>query len=218
MENKQLLEKSARLGYPLLETKENFDVNKALAEMVKTKNVRFLEGFPVMLANAAQEGNFDYHKVEASLGNKKTKENFKQLFLLSLALYKENDFHFASVLTDREKQKVVLLRNSLNHGRHLKVGNYQLNLDRLKQAFRNYFVHKSHELKALDAKHEDMSLEFALSEVFSPKQKELFLKKLKGELLNKTEREYFSRVVRKKAVALANPELHRLAQKVLQLS
>jgi hypothetical protein len=51
---------------------------------------------------------------------------------------------------------------------------------------------------------------------FSPKQKELFQKKLKGELLTKTEKEYFSRTVKKKVAALANPELHRLAQKLME--
>jgi hypothetical protein len=60
-----------------------------------------------------------------------------------------------------------------------------------------------------------LSLEYSLSQVFSPKQKELFLKKLKREKLTKTEKEYFSRAVKKKVLALANPELHRLSQKLL---
>ena len=56
----------------------------------------------------------------------------------------------------------------------------------------------------------------ALSQLFSPKQKELFKKKLNGEPLNKTEREYYSRAVKKKVSALANPDLHRLAQKLMK--
>jgi hypothetical protein len=59
-----------------------------------------------------------------------------------------------------------------------------------------------------------LGLEYALSQVFSPKQKELFLKKLRGEKLTKTEKEYFSRVVKKKVLVLANPQLQRAAQKV----
>lgn len=69
-------------------------------------------------------------------------------------------------------------------------------------------------IKLLLAKQE-LGLEYALSQVFSPKQKDLFLKKLKGEKLTKTEKEYFSRIVKKKALALSNPELHLLAQKLL---
>ena len=45
--------------------------------------------------------------------------------------------------------------------------------------------------------------------------KELFKKKLNGERLTKTEKEYYSRTVKKKVSALANPELHRFAQKLM---
>ena len=44
---------------------------------------------------------------------------------------------------------------------------------------------------------DEFELEFALSQIFSKKQKELFLKKLKSGKLTKTEREYYSRSVRK---------------------
>ena len=60
-----------------------------------------------------------------------------------------------------------------------------------------------------------LSLEYALSQVFSPKQKELFKKRLEGLPLTKTEKEYYSRTVKKKVVALANPELHRMAQRLM---
>ncbi len=69
---------------------------------------------------------------------------------------------------------------------------------------------------ALVRQHESAALEAAFVEFFSPKQKELFLKKLKGESLSKTEREYYSRVVRKRILALANASLHLLAQQVLE--
>ncbi len=65
-------------------------------------------------------------------------------------------------------------------------------------------------------KYEEYSLAFALSQMFSPKQKELFKKRLEGLFLTKTEQEYFSRSVKKKVVALANAELHGLARKLLE--
>ena len=80
----------------------------------------------------------------------------------------------------------------------------------------NYFKKDAEKTKQLKEKYEELSLEYALSQVFSPKQKELFKKKLKGEPLTKTEREYYSRAVKKKVSALANPDLHRLAQKLMQ--
>ncbi len=42
------------------------------------------------------------------------------------------------------------------------------------------------------------------------------MKKVRGEMLNKTEREYFSRVVKKRLMAVTDPDVHRLAMKALQ--
>jgi hypothetical protein len=47
--------------------------------------------------------------------------------------------------------------------------------------------------------------------LFSKKQKELIFKKLEGRHLTKTEREYYSRVVKKKLTAIAAPETQELA-------
>jgi len=47
--------------------------------------------------------------------------------------------------------------------------------------------------------------------LFSKKQKELVFKKLEGQHLTKTEREYYSRVVKKKLAAIAAPEMQDLA-------
>jgi hypothetical protein len=55
-----------------------------------------------------------------------------------------------------------------------------------------------------------------MSKIFSPKQKELFKKKLDGLPLNKTEQEYYSRAVKKKVMALANVELHKMARRLLE--
>jgi hypothetical protein len=55
-----------------------------------------------------------------------------------------------------------------------------------------------------------------MDEIFSTKQKELFLKKINGKKLSKTEREYFSRVVKKKVLAMANSDLHQMSKKLLQ--
>jgi hypothetical protein len=47
--------------------------------------------------------------------------------------------------------------------------------------------------------------------LFSAKQKELVFKKFKGQHLTKTEREYYSRVVKKKLAAIADSEMQELA-------
>ena len=72
------------------------------------------------------------------------------------------------------------------------------------------------EIRKIDNIHDELSLEYALSQIFTPKQKEIFLKRLQGKKLTKTEREYFYRIVKKKAMALANADLQRLAQQVIR--
>ena len=59
-------------------------------------------------------------------------------------------------------------------------------------------------------------LDASLDRLFSPKQKELVFKKLNSEAFTKTEREYYSRVVRKKLLAIANGQVNAVAVKLTQ--
>jgi len=222
MVKKELLENLNRLGFSLMEAKKDFDVNKTLAEVVKSKDTRLWEGFPVLLANAAQEYSFNYDQVLKNLTKRQERENFHFLLLLSLALYQY--YHLSFVWSNQLKKRfsnqdlahLQKLRKSLVHGKVVSFGNKRFHSSRLKETFNNYFEQDVEKTKRLKEKYEDLSLEYALSQLFSPKQKELFQKKLKGEPFNKTEREYYSRAVKKKVSALANPELHRLAQKLME--
>ncbi|MDO8602220.1 MAG: hypothetical protein Q7O04_00005, partial [Candidatus Omnitrophota bacterium] len=67
MENDNLLKRVSDLGFPLFEAEEDKKVNLTLADMVKTKDLRMWEGFPVVLANSAEKGLFDYKKVNLYL-------------------------------------------------------------------------------------------------------------------------------------------------------
>jgi hypothetical protein len=55
-----------------------------------------------------------------------------------------------------------------------------------------------------------------LDRLFSPKQKDLVFKKLNSQSFTKTEREYYSRVVRKKLEAIANSQVGYIASKLTQ--
>ena len=59
------------------------------------------------------------------------------------------------------------------------------------------------------------SLDLYLDRLFSPKQKELVLKKRDAKSFTKTECEYYSRTVRKKLEAIANEPLVELARKLV---
>jgi hypothetical protein len=220
--NDSLLKRLRALGYPLFETEETENANLTLADMVKSRDFRLWEGFPVVLANSAEKGLFNYEKVNWYLKKPFDRHYLASLIAMSFALYKALNLKFSWVeqfyqqlSRDRKKEFKGFLEK-LKNNKDLQVGDRAMSSSRLKTVFNNYFSQKQAKLNDLLSVKEELGLEYALSQLFSPKQKELFLKRLKGEKLTKTEREYFSRVVKKKVWALANPELHRLAQKVMR--
>lgn len=215
-----LYNRLTELGFPLFHNKELRDVNATLAEMAKSTDLRLWEGFPVVLANSAEKGLLDYGDARRWLEDNRDKNNLDRLAAMSLALYENLGLKF--YWTKKLQEKLPegsggLLKEylaKLKEAADFKVGEKTMSPVRLKNVFNNYYKQARSGLNELLSTKEQFGLEFAMSQVFSPKQKELFLKKLHNEKLNKTEREYYSRVVRKKVQALANPELHNLAQKL----
>lgn len=221
MTNKTLLDRLSRLGLPLMKPDESFDVNQTLAEVMKSRDPRLWEGFPVVLLNAAKDSNFNYDRVAGNLASAE-KKRLHALLLLSLALY--GHYHLSAPWMNRlktglspdEKTTLKHLRNSLVHNEPLEVAGSRFHAERLKKMFELYFEKETENTRQKKDKYEELSLEYSLSQVFSPKQKELLKKKFEGMPLTKTEKEYYSRTVKKKVVALANSELHRMAQQLAQ--
>ena len=218
--DKKLLENINRLGFTLMEPEDDFDVNKTLAEVVSSKDARLWEGFPVLLANAAKD--YSYNKdIILSYLSEEGKTAFCNLQLLSLAIYQHYRLSFVwsnqlkNSLSDQQIENLKKMVRAISHDSVLYLNGKHISPDRLFKTFNNYFEKDAEETKQLKEKYEELSLEYALSKIFSPKQKELFKKKLKGEPFSKTEREYYSRVVKKKVSAIANPDLHRFAQKLM---
>lgn len=221
MKNNDLLKRVNALGFPLFGAEEDKDANLTLADMVRSRDLRLWEGFPVVLANSAEKGLFNYDKVNWYLKKPFDKPYLLSLMEMSFALYKFFNLKFSWVdklyysLSVARRRKVMVFLEKLKSDGELNVAGSELSAQRLKTVFNNYFNQAQNKLNELLSVKDELNLEYSLSQVFSPKQKELFLKKLKREKLTKTEKEYFSRAVKKKVLALANPELHRLSQKLL---
>jgi hypothetical protein len=209
----------SELGYTLFEPDQQTDPNLVLAKMVKSHDSRVVEGFPVVLANllSQDQSGLNFKKMQTRLRSEKDRKLLDDLMNRSLELlelYGLNDL----------RQKLVQLLSKKRLVRHpmkkeaTSKDRSSLNSERLKKTFLNYFVlDRNRKVEDEQARlQEDLRQEYFLSFVLSPKQKDLLKKKLRGEPMTKTEKEYFSRVVRKKLTALADPDVHRLAQKALQ--
>jgi len=223
MTDRKLLTNLSKLGFPMFEPSEELDVNETLADVVKSLDTRLWEGFPVLLANAAESYQFMPEQVKQQLTRKEQRDHFHQLMLLSGSLFSLYHLSFSwwnklkKGLSKKDKALVKTWRNHLAHNQTLECNDAELDPKRLKGLFELYFEKKAEKDRRRKEKYEEYSLEYALSQVFSPKQKELFNKKLEGLPLTKTEQEYYSRTVKKKVVALANSELHSLSKKLLEL-
>lgn len=222
MTDRKLYDSLSKLGFPMFEPSEELDVNKTLAEAIKSNDARIWEGFPVILANASRNYQFSPDQVKQLLDVGEQQKQLHHLVLLSVSLYSIYHLSFPWLnklkkeLSDKDKQLVKTLRNDLVHNQTARNGENKLDPERIKGLFELYFEQKVEKDKRRKDKYQEYSLEYALSQVFSPKQKELFKKKLDGALLTKTEQEYYSRTVKKKVVALANSDLHSLSRKLLE--
>jgi len=219
-----LMSALSQYGYSLLQPDQMADPNELLANLAGSKDSRLVEGFPVVLANALEKHRekVDLAAAEHFLKDEPARARFRKLTALSLYLF--DVFGLEKLRptepagrSDRENL-LAELRNSVEHNEPLALHPGSLDLERVKKTFLRYYLRAS-EVQASETKanlREEFRREFYLSQFFAPKQRDLVEKKLRGEPLTKTEREYFSRVVKKKLLALADPDLHRLAQKALQ--
>ncbi len=87
MKNRDLLRRLIKLGFPFFEPEDPVEANRALADMAQSKDLRFWEAFPAVLASSAEKGLFDYKKTAACLKKPSEKESLTSLAAMSLALF-----------------------------------------------------------------------------------------------------------------------------------
>lgn len=221
MSREELITALGELGYRLL-TPERVKLSSGkvldvLDELSSSKDSRLIEAFPVVLANCAHRGiTLDIRNLLSrhERGSQRRADIEKLVLassdLLALEGLDKPEGLDGAVDPLRLKYGDLLNEEVLDLGRRRFVST-----DRLRNALRRYAtdLQKSESAREKDKRSQLRSFELNLhlSTLFPPKQKELVLKKLKAEPLSKTEREYFSRVVRKKLKALANSEIGKLA-------
>ena len=226
MKREELIEALGDFGYPLITPrKKKITVNqimKILEELASSNDPRLIEGFPVVLAHCAQRGLIlNIQTFLSRHGTKSRKRrNLEKLFLISSHLLSQEELKKPEGLDTiaeslEAKYGDLLLAEVLT----LEKG-VSLSTERLRNALRRYTTDLvgSKSVRRIEKarQHRLFQLHLHLSTLYSPKQKELILKKLNGESFTKTEQEYYSRVVKKKFEALSNSEVRRIATTLMK--
>jgi hypothetical protein len=196
-------------------------VNATFVDVAQSKDMRLWEGFPVMLANSIDKQWFNYLDMQKYAKSKKLASRLDSLIALSLALYELLNVsstpinEFEKWHKSQKKNEYSYFLEKLRSNEDFMISDKKMSSERVLTAFKSYFGEKHFQLTEFLSERDYYDLQYALSKIFPSGQKHLIMKKLRGEKLTKIEKEYFSRVVKKKLLALANPELHKLAQKLL---
>jgi hypothetical protein len=220
MEKEKLMRMINELGYPLFEVSIN--ANEVLAGLVKSRDPRLWQGFPVVLANMLKNEWFDYQTTLSYLEDKEDQGNFHTLIVMSLALYSHIDLDpsisdYLNSLVQIDKNLVPEFLNSFSIGSAIPGLESYLSSEKVVETFKNYYTpYDEWNYRDYLVSIDEADLEYALSQIFSTRQKDILKKRLMGDKLTKTEREYYSRVVKKKLMALANTSLHQIANKLIK--
>ncbi len=221
MNKKELITALGELGYRLFtHEKERLSSKKVLDvldELPDSEDSRLIEAFPVILANCAHRGiKLDIRDLLSRYDRRSQKRaNLEKLILASSELLAQEGLDKPEGLDDtvdalRVKYGDLLKEEVLNLGK-----NSSVSTERLRNTLRRYAIdiERSESVRERDRKRQlrSFQMDLHLSTLFPPKQKELVLKKLKGDPLSKTEQEYYSRVVKKKLEGLANNEVRKIA-------
>jgi len=221
MNKEELITALGELGYRLFTPKQQRLSSKkvldVLDESASSKDLRLIEGFPVVLANCAHRGiKLDIRSLLSRYGpTSQRRADLEKLILASSDLLAQEGLDKPEGLDDTMDLLTMKYGDLLKH-EVLDLGKDRpVSIERLRNTLRRYGIdlEKSESVRERDRRRQlrSFQLNLHLSTLFPPKQKELILKKLKGDPLSKTEKEYYSRVVKKKLEGLANSELRKIA-------
>ena len=141
------------------------------------------------------------------------KRNMEQLLLISTWL-----LHRENIAVPEKLEKALAPLKSKNRtlfsNDNIQLGSgVRVSISNMHETLKKYIFDSidAKNAKPMAGAHPSPQLSIYLDRLFSPKQKDLIFKKLNKESLTKTEREYYSRVVRKKLKAIAMSEVREIA-------
>ncbi len=197
MRREDLILNLGRLGYALVrpETRKvkDYEVLELLDELAESEDPRLIEGFPVVLANCAQRGLKLNFRTLLSRHNSDSRKQqaLEKLLLLSSTLLAQQGLDKPKNLESlskslKAKYGDLLVNDVVDLGNKVSLSNERLR-NTLSRYAADLSTSKSTRDRAKNRQRRSFQLNYYLSTLFAPKQKELVLKKYHGEPLNKTE-------------------------------
>ena len=221
MNKEELIISLGNMGYPVISNHITRGID-VLNELANSDNPRLLEGFPVVLAHCAYNNqNVNLNKLLSMHDPVSIRRiTLEKLLLISSELLSSEELQQPPGLEElaislKNKHGNLLLKESVYLD-----DNISLSTERLRNTLKRYTARfkkpENYRKKATDKQRQSFRLNLHLSTLFSPKQKEIVLKKYDDQPLTKTEQEYFSRKIKKKLEAILNIELRKIARKLTQ--
>ncbi len=195
-------------------TKEQ--VMMILDSLANSDDSSLVNRFPVVLAICARRGlEFNTHTLFGKYWETSPKrQNLEKMCVASAHLLK-----LENIQLSKNFNRILEPLNNI-YAEMFSSGQFQLSngmrvaLQDMHQTLKNYLAgvgQSSGETGKDTASSSPAQLNVFLDRLFSPKQKELVFKKLRDEFVTKTEREYYSRVVKKKLEAIADSGVREIA-------
>jgi len=227
MESENLIKALSNLAYtPVDKTKHEAPGSKIMEvidALVASGDPALLEQIPPFLALCGKRGfSLNIKAFLSRYGSTSQQtETLEKLLLISLGLLKEEGFQLPSG-SGKTLKSLETKYGDLSSANVLELSEgVSLQIDRIRKMSKKYASGRSdpESIKRVEEHwplgSSPSQLHHHLRLLFSPKQEELIMKKLKGDTFTKTEREYYSRVVKKKLKVLAYKPLHELASKLI---
>ena len=212
----------SKFGYTLVSPEMNKNKKNGalelLEELVDSEDPRLVEGFPVVLANCAHRGlDLDFRDLLSRyMANSRKQQDLELLLLVSSDLLTQQGLNQPGNLESLTKTLKTKYGDLLSNDVVTLGNKVLLSTERLRNTLKRYTTElaalKTTRKREKDRQRRSFQLNYYLSTLFAPKQKELVLKKYRGEPLNKTEQEYFSRKVKKKLEAITNKDVMKVAK------
>jgi len=172
--------------------------------------------FPVVLAICARRGiELDSHTLFSRYwSSSPKKQNLEKLLLVSAILFETDGVAPPAGLRGMTEPLKRHYGDVLADGRLRLSSGVIVALDDFRNTLKHYCTVV--EIGTPEARFAgSKQVHMHLARLFSPRQKDLIFQKLRRETFTKTEREYYSRVVRKKLEALSNREVQQIAESLI---